>query len=96
MVCARQRYLLHYVTESVDIWQLCRERAKCMSLKDKFDVFQTEEFGKHIFIAQLPNVVIFMYRHPELKGTGFKNGTGCLRKIVLVGMVKCRELLCVR
>jgi hypothetical protein len=36
-------------------------------LKDKFDVFQNEEFGKPIFIAQLPNVVIFMYKLPKLK-----------------------------
>jgi hypothetical protein len=61
-------------------------------LKDKFDVFQTEEFGKPIFIAQLPNVVIFMYKHLKLKGTGFKNGTGCLGKIVLMG----RDVLCMR
>jgi hypothetical protein len=38
-----------------------------MGLKDKFDVFQNEEFGKPIFIAQLPNVVVFMYKHPKLE-----------------------------
>jgi hypothetical protein len=42
-------------------------KLKCMGLKDKFDVFQNVEFGKPIFIAQLPNVVIFMYKHPKLK-----------------------------
>ena len=52
-------------------------------LKDKFDVFQNQQFGKPIFIARLPNVVIFMYKHSLAEGTRFKNGTGRLRKILL-------------
>jgi hypothetical protein len=52
-------------------------------LKDKFDVSQNQQFGKPILIAQLPDVVIFMYKHSPAEGTRFKNGASCLRKILL-------------
>jgi hypothetical protein len=52
-------------------------------LTDKFDVFQNQQFGKPIFNAHLPNVVLFMYKHFLAEGTCFKNGTGCVREILL-------------